>query len=159
MKGKATSGARQQFYDSGARLKEWRKRRGCIYDERTKRCEFHSISRPLTIERVHSSVCTQDTSTESSFVEILRNAERNLLPSSIPSDPNYPSGLVFPLRMYEQDISGSNFESQNITVSVRKRFGAMEEQNVAKVGNRSSPDSPHIVPADRGFSTPLEPGN
>lgn len=61
--------------------------------------------------------------------------------------------------MFEQDISGSNFESQNITVSVRKRFGAMEEQNVAKVGNRSSPDSPHIVPADRGFSTPLEPGN
>lgn len=97
MKGKATDGARQQFYDSGARLKEWRKRRGCMYGERTKRCEFHSISRPLTIERVHSSVCTQNISTESSFVEVLRNAERNLLPSSVPSDPNYPSGLVFPV--------------------------------------------------------------
>ncbi|EGI67538.1 hypothetical protein G5I_03932 [Acromyrmex echinatior] len=145
MKGKATGGARQQFYDSGARLKEWQKLRGCIYGERTKRCEFHSISRPLTIERVHSSVCTQDISTESSFVEVLRNAERNLLPS--------------PLRMFEQDISGSNLESQNITVSVRKRFGAMEEQNVGNVGNRSSPNSPHIVPAERGFSTPLESGN
>lgn len=39
---------------------------GCIYDERTKRCEFHSISRPLTIERVRSTVCTQDISTERS---------------------------------------------------------------------------------------------
>ncbi|KYQ46333.1 hypothetical protein ALC60_14755 [Trachymyrmex zeteki] len=74
-------------------------------------------------------------------------------------NPRGHSILSLSLRMFEQDISGSNFESQNITVSVRKRFGAMEEQNVAKVGNRSSPDSPHIVPADRGFSTPLEPGN
>ncbi|KYN39664.1 hypothetical protein ALC56_06159 [Trachymyrmex septentrionalis] len=135
--GKATGGARQQFYDSGARLKkEWQKRRGCIYGERTKRCEFHSISRPLTIERVHSSVCTQDISTESSFVEVLRNAERNLLPSS--------------------EVISSR---RTLLSAYEKRFDAMEEQNVAKVGNRSSPDSPHIVPADRGFSTPLEPGN
>lgn len=66
---------RQQFYDLTAQLKEWRKRRGCIY---TEGCEFHSISRPLTIERVRSPVCTQDISTERSSVEILRNAQRNL---------------------------------------------------------------------------------
>ncbi|KYN05817.1 hypothetical protein ALC62_03296 [Cyphomyrmex costatus] len=62
------------------------------------------------------------------------------------------------LRMFEQDISGSNFESWNITVSVREN-DSVEEQNVAEVANRSSPNSPHIVPTDRGFSTPLEPGN
>lgn len=73
--GKSNGGARQQFYDLGARLKEWWKRRGCIYGER-KGCEFHSISRPLTIERVHSSVCTQDISMERSFVEVLWNAEK-----------------------------------------------------------------------------------
>lgn len=70
---------------------------GCIYGKRTKRCEFHSISRPLTIERVRSSVCTQDISRERSFVEVLRNAERNLLLSSVPSDLNHPSSsLVLP---------------------------------------------------------------
>lgn len=78
------------------------------------RCEFHSISRPLTIERVRSSVCTQDISTERSFVEVLRNAERNLLPSSVPSDPNYPSsGLVFPPR--PRDFSPERRKGFSIT--------------------------------------------
>jgi len=45
----------------------------------------------------------------------------------------------------------------HITIGVRN--DSMEEQNVAEVGNHNSPDSPHIVPADRGFSTPLELGN
>lgn len=97
---------RQQFYDLAAQLKEWRKRRGCIY---TEGCEFHSISRPLTIERVRSSVCTQDISTERSFVEILRNAQRNL-PSSLRS-----------LHPPESPLSKSRF-SRDFSPGRRKGF-------------------------------------
>lgn len=50
---------------------------GGVYTARGRSgCEFHSISRPLTIERVRSSVCTQDISMERSFVEVLRNVEK-----------------------------------------------------------------------------------
>lgn len=42
----------------------------CMYDEKARgwEREFHSISRPLTIERVRSAVCTQDISSERSSV-------------------------------------------------------------------------------------------
>lgn len=70
-----------------------------MYGERTKRCEFHSISRPLTIERVRSSVCTQDISTEKSFRggRFCGMQRETCCHPSVPSDPDHPSsGLVFP---------------------------------------------------------------
>ncbi|TGZ57101.1 Uncharacterized protein DBV15_08997, partial [Temnothorax longispinosus] len=108
---------------------------GGVYTaERTKRCEFHSISRPLTIERVRSSVCTQDISTERGLSWRSCGMQRET--------------CYHPLFALTQTHPSSGLENDSA-----------EEQNATEVGNRSSPDSPHIMPADRGFSTPLKPGN
>lgn len=71
----------------------------CMYDEkaRGREREFHSISRPLTIERVRSAVCTQDISSErSSVAGPVECTEKTL--HTVPCTPVVARRIPFPCR-------------------------------------------------------------
>lgn len=132
--------ARQQFYDSRAGLKEWRKRRGCgcpcacmprmcmcvcVYDEkaRGREREFHSISRPLTIERVRSAVCTQDIFSERSSVGgPVECTEKTL--HTVPCTPVVARRAPFPRRasFFPRFLPDDPPRRKGFSITFRRRF-------------------------------------
>lgn len=126
----------QQFYDSRVGLKEWRKRRGwwasmclyfyvCMYDgkARGREREFHSISRPLTIERVRSAVCTQDISSERSSVGgPVECTEKTL--HTVPCTPVVVRRAPFPCRasFFPRFLPSDPPRRKGFSISFRRRF-------------------------------------